>query len=77
MGEWFRVEVSDQDGLIVAIAPEALAGRDIGDRERATLRRAIRQLKGFLGGEEGTPGVCPECAPLGPCEHAPTASDLL
>lgn len=46
---WFRVEVSDRDGQIVAIETEMLAGRDIGDTERETIMRAIRQLSGFLG----------------------------
>lgn len=49
MSEWYRVEVSDHDGQIVAIEPEMLAGRDIGDREYETIRKAIRQLQGFLG----------------------------
>ena len=81
MSEWYRVEVSDHDGQIVAIEPEMLTGRDIGDRERATIRRAIDQLHGFLGLDaiiEANPGICPACGPTdGPCEHAPTARDFL
>lgn len=49
MAEWYRVEVSDHDGQIVAIEPAMLAGRDIGDRERTTIRNAIEQLQGFIG----------------------------
>lgn len=46
---WFRVEVTDQEGQIVAIETEMLAGRDIGDRERETICTAIRCLSGFIG----------------------------
>lgn len=49
MANCIRVEVSDVDGQIVAIEPEMLAGRDIGDSEEETIRWAIRQLNGFLG----------------------------
>jgi len=45
MTDWFRVEVSDHDGQIVAIEPDMLAGRDLGDKERAIIRRAIEQLQ--------------------------------
>lgn len=47
--EWFRVEVVDRNGLIVAIETESLAGRDIGDVERETIKKAIRHLCGFIG----------------------------
>ncbi len=47
--EWYRVEVTDRDGQIVAIEPAMLAGRDIGDRERKTIENAMAQLSGFLG----------------------------
>jgi hypothetical protein len=47
---WFRVEVSDHAGQIVAIETEMLAGRDIGDVERDTIRKAIDHLSGFIGG---------------------------
>ena len=49
VNEWFRVEVSDQHGLIVAIETEMLAGRDIGDDERRVIEKAIDHLAGFLG----------------------------
>lgn len=47
--DWFRVEVSDGKGQIVAIEEEMLAGRDIGDSERETIFKAIRHLIGFSG----------------------------
>ncbi len=47
--DWFRVEISDRDGQIVAIESEMLAGRDIGEKERATIYRAIEHLIGFSG----------------------------
>lgn len=46
---FFRVEVSDHDGQIVAIEPEMLCGRDIGDAERAKIEVAIEQLRAFIG----------------------------
>lgn len=48
---WFRVEVSDGNGQIVAIEPEMLAGRDIGEQEARTIRRAIAHLQGFIGND--------------------------
>lgn len=48
-GAWFRVEVSNHDGIIVAIEPEILVGRDIGKKEEACIRKAIRNLCGFIG----------------------------
>jgi hypothetical protein len=57
MSEWFRVEVSDHDGQIVAIEPELLAGRDIGDKERATILRAIDQLTGFIALDRALEGL--------------------
>ena len=47
--KWFRVEVSDHKGCIVAIEPGMLAGRDIGESEAATIREAIEHLTGFVG----------------------------
>lgn len=47
--KWFRVEVSDHEGSIVAIEPEMLAGRDIGPREEEAIRGAIDHLRGFIG----------------------------
>lgn len=47
--KWWRVEVSDGDGQIVGIEPEMLAGRDIGDAERAIIKEAIHNLAGFIG----------------------------
>jgi hypothetical protein len=49
VSSWYRVEVSDHDGQIVAIEPEMLCGRDIGDAERATIQAAIDTLAGFIG----------------------------
>jgi len=75
VSDWFRVEVSDHEGQIVAIETEMLAGRDIGDKERATIRRAIEHLQGFIGIGRI---FCPACGPIDePCEHVPTASDFL
>jgi hypothetical protein len=47
--KWFRVEVSDREGKVVAIEPEMLAGRHIGEDEEETIRAAIRHLQGFIG----------------------------
>jgi hypothetical protein len=47
--KWWRVEVSDDGGRIVAITPETVAGRDIGDEERTAITHAIENLCGFLG----------------------------
>ena len=70
---WFRVEVSDCVGQIVAIEPEMLAGREIGKAEELAIRRAIEHLQGFLGAM-----YCPACGPIyEPCEHVPTAQDFL
>lgn len=49
MSNWFRVEVSDHEGQIVAIETEMLAGRDIGEVERSVICKAIDHLSGFLG----------------------------
>jgi hypothetical protein len=49
VSSWYRVEVSDHDGQVVAIEPEMLCGRDIGDAERATIQAAIDTLSGFIG----------------------------
>ena len=46
--KWF-VEVTDCDGQVVAIESEMLTGRDIGEREREVIDRAIRHLAGVLG----------------------------
>lgn len=46
---WFRVEVSDGAGQIVAIEPDMLAGRDIGPHEATKIRQSIRHLQGFIG----------------------------
>lgn len=45
----FRVEVSDGDGLVVAIEMQSLAGRDIGAAESKVICSAIEHLSGFLG----------------------------
>lgn len=47
--KWFRVEVTDESGQIVAIESEMLAGREIGGQEEATIRKAIAHLTGFVG----------------------------
>jgi len=46
---WWRVEVSDHDGQIVAIEPGMLSGRDIGVREESAIREVIENLIGFVG----------------------------
>jgi len=46
---WFRVEVIDMRGQVVAIEPAMLAGRDIGPREERAIIAAIEQLNGFIG----------------------------
>lgn len=52
---WWRIEVSDDEGQIVAIEPAMLAGRDIGAREEETIRVAISHLLVFLGDDRGGP----------------------
>jgi hypothetical protein len=47
--KWWRVEVSDHDGQIVAIEPEMLAGREIGDAETEAIVHAVQNLLGFIG----------------------------
>lgn len=47
--EWFRVEVSDREGQIVALESASVAGRDIGRVEGATIYKAIESLNGFIG----------------------------
>lgn len=47
--EWFRVEVSDEHGQIVAIEPGMLAGRDIDDAASAKIKKSIAHLSGFIG----------------------------
>jgi hypothetical protein len=50
---WWRVEVSDHGGQIVAIeqslADGVLSGREIGEREEAFVIAAIEHLSGFIG----------------------------
>src|SRR5262245_13061880 len=52
--DWFRVEVTDRNGQIVAIESEMLSGSHIGDSEEATINTAISHLTGFVG-----PGFVP------------------
>lgn len=59
--KWWRVEVTDHDGQIVAIEPQMLAGRDIGERERETIEHAISNLVGFIGGERQPECICTKC----------------
>jgi hypothetical protein len=74
MSEWYRVEVSDHGGQIVAIEPEILSGRDIGEKERATILRAIDQLQGFLAFDEALEGVDLDSLPEPqPCKPQPAA----
>jgi hypothetical protein len=47
--DFYRVEVSDQHGQVVAIEPRMLAGRDIGPRERVAIQAAIDHLCAFSG----------------------------
>jgi len=47
--QFFRVEVRDHAGLIVAIEPSMLCGRDICDDERSKIETAIEHLRGFIG----------------------------
>lgn len=61
MSKWWRVEVSDHHGQIVAIEPEMLAGRDINERELETIEAAIENLIGFAGGKHRTQCICPKC----------------
>jgi hypothetical protein len=67
--KWFRVEVSDHDGQIVAIEPGMLAGRDIGELEAAKIREAIGHLQGFVGPENPAPFIDEE-----PPQHAHAAA---
>jgi hypothetical protein len=46
---WWRVEVSDHDGQVVAIEPEMLVGRDITPELEATIEDAARHLLAFIG----------------------------
>lgn len=46
---WFRVEVTDSKGQVVAIETEMLAGRNIGDEEDLVIRHAIQHLSSFVG----------------------------
>jgi hypothetical protein len=46
---WFRVEVRDQNGLVVAIESEHLAGREIGEWEEQIIDEAISNLSAFIG----------------------------
>src|SRR6266404_4406993 len=46
---FYRVEVSDAAGQIVAIETAMLAGRDIGQSEQQVIRWAIENLCGFVG----------------------------
>lgn len=52
---WYRVEVTDRVGQVVAIEPEMLAGRDIGEAEEAAIRGAIANLSGFIGAPPASP----------------------
>jgi hypothetical protein len=54
--KWWRVEVSDHDGQIVAIEPGMLAGRDIGAPEVAAIRAAIDHLSAFVSEERKADG---------------------
>lgn len=47
--KWWRVEVSDHDGQIVAIEPEMLVGRDITPDLRDVIEVAARHLLAFIG----------------------------
>jgi len=47
--KWFRVEVIDHYGQIVAIEPGMLCGREINQMEEAKIREAIGHLQGFVG----------------------------
>lgn len=51
---WFRVEVLDHEGTILAIEPQMLVGREIGPDETAKLREAMEQLRGFVGSQAPT-----------------------
>lgn len=47
---WWRVEVSDSAGQIVAIEPGMLAGRDVGcGSDDATIRLVVEHLRSFIG----------------------------
>jgi hypothetical protein len=48
-GSFYRVEVWDGAGQVVAIEPRMLAGRDIGERERNAIQAAIDRLCAFSG----------------------------
>jgi hypothetical protein len=71
--QWFRVEVRDGNGQIVAIETEMLAGRDIGDEETAVIAKAVQHLIGFAG-------LCCHGREREDCElcsNYPTGSDFL
>ena len=47
--DWFRVEVSDAKGQVVAIDSASLCGREVGASERRAIERAVAHLQGFWG----------------------------
>jgi len=49
LDDWFRVEITDSQGQVVAIEKESLAGRDIGAKECKVICKCIKHLNGFLG----------------------------
>lgn len=83
--DWFRVEVTDRAGQIVAIEDGCLAGRAIGDAEQHTIERAIAHLRGFIGPGDGgdrqaatagsVPPVLPATGPSGAGEASEPVSD--
>lgn len=63
---WYRVEVSDHEGQIVAIERGMLAGREIGPDEERKVRGAIVDLSSFVGHspvETSAPPVHPDHPP--------------
>jgi hypothetical protein len=73
VAEFFRVEVSDEKGQIVAIESETLAGRDIGDSERETIAISVQHLMSFAGlCQHGL--VRAQCLY---CSNEPTGNDFL
>ena len=62
--DYFRVEVSDLEGQIVAIEREMIAGRAITPILEGKIRKAIAHLCGFIGDREPSVAIDSEQMPF-------------
>lgn len=69
--DWWRVEVSDIAGQIVAIELDTLSGREIGEHEEAVIREAIDHLRGFIGDSAQPPAPGEAVLPPPSVKRAP------